>query len=61
MTKVYKTIKGKALAIIKNLFIFQENIHNIGNFQFVANERTVRYRLETICYKTPYLWATLPE
>ena len=28
-TEVYKTIKGKARAIMKNLFIFQGNIRNI--------------------------------
>ena len=58
MTEIYKTIKEKALAILKNLFIFQENIHNIRNFQIIANENknTVRYGLETVCYKTPYWW-----
>ena len=48
---------------MKNLFIFRENIHNIRNFQIIANENknTVRYGFETICYRTPYLWASLPE
>ena len=48
---------------MKNLFIFRENIHNIRNFQIIANENknTMRYGLETICYRTPYLWASLPE
>ena len=51
MTEFYKTINEKAPAIRKNLFIFQENIHNIRNFQIIANENkhTVRYGLETIC------------
>ena len=63
MTEIYKTIEEKALAILKNLFIFQENIHNIRNFQIIANENknTVRYGLETVCYKTPYWWASLRE
>ena len=63
MTEFYKTIKEKAPAIRKNLFIFQENIHNIRNFQIIANENknTVRYGLETVCYKTPYWWASLRE
>ena len=63
MTEVYKIIKGEAPAIMKNLFIFRENIHNIRNFQIIANEtkNTVRYGLDTICYRTPYLWASLPE
>ena len=44
ITEVYKTVKGEALAIIKNLLIFRENIHNIRSFQTTANENknTVR-------------------
>ena len=44
ITEVYKTVKGEALAIMKNLLIFRENIHNIRNFQTTANENknTVR-------------------
>ena len=63
MTEVYKIIKGEAPAIMKNLFIFRENIHNIRNFQIIANENknTMRYGLETIYYRTRYLWASLPE
>ena len=61
MTEVYKIIKGEAPAIMKNLFIFREN--NIRNLQIIANENKnkVRYGMETICYRTPYLWASLPE
>ena len=58
-----EVIKGEAPAIMKNLFIFRENIHNIRNFQIIANENKnrVRYGLDTICYRTPYLRASLPE
>ena len=47
---------------MKNLLIFRENIDNIRNFKIIANENknTVRYGLETICYRTSYLWASLP-
>ena len=38
MTEVYKIIQGEAPAIMKNLFILRENIHNIRNFQIIANE-----------------------
>ena len=50
MTEVYDIVKGKALAIMKNLFIFEENIYNIGNFEIIANENknTVRYGLENL-------------
>ena len=63
MTEVYKNVNGEAPAIMKNLFIFRENIYNIKNFQIIANENknTVRYGLVTICYRTPYLCASLPE
>ena len=63
MAEVYKIVNGEAPAIMKNLFIFRENIHNIKNFEIIANENknTVRYGLETICYRTPYLWASLPK
>ena len=59
MTEVYKIVKEEASAIMKDLFIFRENIHDIRNFQIIANENknTVRYGLETVCYRTPYLWA----
>ena len=63
MTEVYEIINGEAPAIMKNLFIFREKIHNIRNFQIIAheNKNTVKYELETICYRTPYLWTSLPE
>ena len=31
MTEAYKIVKGEALAIMKNVFIFWENIHNISS------------------------------
>ena len=63
MTEVYKIVKGEAPVIMKNLCVLWENIHNIRNFQVIANENqnTVRHRLETIYYRTRYLWASLPE
>ena len=62
MAEVYKIIKGEAPAIMTNLSIFRENIHNIRNFSIIAdkNKNTVRYGLKIICYKTPYLWASPP-
>ena len=45
MTEVWKIVQGKALPLMKNLLTFRENIHNIRNFQIIANENknTVRY------------------
>ena len=62
-TEVYKTVKGEAPAIMKNVSIFREKIHNIRNFQIIAdeNKNTAIDGLETICYRTPYLWANLLE
>ena len=63
MIEVYKIVKVEAPDITKNLIIFRENILNIRNFQIIANKNknTVKYELETICYRTPYLWASLPQ
>ena len=57
MTEVYKIVKGEVPSIVKNLFIFLENIHNIRNFQIIANENKYKVRsgLESVCCRTPYL------
>ena len=49
--------------IMEEFFLFRENTHNIRNFQIISNEskETVRYSLETVKYRTPLLWANLPE
>ena len=38
MAEVYKIVKNIAPVIMKNLFLFQENTHNIGNFQVIPNQ-----------------------
>ena len=60
MTKVFKIINGYTPPITDNFFIFGENLRN---FQIILNEnkKTVRYGSETISYRTPLLWANLPE
>ena len=60
MTEVYKIIKGEAPAIMKNVFTFREKIHNVRISLIIANENKhkVRYGLETICYRPPYLYLT---
>ena len=62
MTDVYKIVKGEAPGIMKNLF-FGKTFITSEILQIIANENknTVRYGLETICYRTSYLWASLPE
>ena len=63
MIEVFKIINGYAPPIMDNFFIFRENTHNLRNFQIILNEnkKTVRYGSETISYRTPLLWANLPE
>ena len=44
MTEVYKIIKGEAPAIMKNVFFFRENVHNIRNCEIIANENSEKYK-----------------
>ena len=39
------------------------NTQNIRNFQIISNEskKSVRHGLDTVKYRTPLLWANLPE
>ena len=59
MTEVCKIIKRGSPSLDENLFFFggggEGNIHNISNFQIIANgnKNTVRDGLETLCYRTP--------
>ena len=45
-----------------HLFLFQENVHNIRNFQVIFNKNinTVRYGLETIYHRTFFWGGKLP-
>ena len=63
MVQIFKIINGFAPPIMEDFFLFRENTHNIQNFQIISNEskKRVRYGLETVKYRTPLLWANLPE
>ena len=63
MVEVFKMINGFAPPIMKDLFLFRENTHNIQNFQMISNEskNTVRHGLETVKYRALLLWANLSE
>ena len=41
------------------LFSFRVDIPNIRNFQeiFTKNKKTVKYGIETVTYRAPFLWA----
>ena len=63
MTETYKIIYGISPPIMDNFFILRENTHNVRNFQEIFNENrnTVKYGIETISNRTPFLWANLPN
>ena len=63
MVEVIKMINGFAPPIIKDLFLFRENTHNIQNFEMISNDlkKTVTHGLETVKYKALLLWANLLE
>ena len=44
------------------LFVFQENVHHIRNFQVISNKNinTMWCSLETICHRTRFRCANLP-
>ena len=48
---------------MSSLFEIRENTHNARYFQVLSNEskRTVKYALETVGYRAPFLWANLPS
>ena len=43
--------------------MLREDKHNVRNFQEIYNEnrKTVKYGIETIENRTPFLWANLPN
>ena len=43
--------------------VLRENTHNMRNFQAISNEnrKTVKYGIETISNRTPFLWSNLPN
>ena len=62
MTDVYKIIKGEAPAIMKNFFFSgKRSAYQTFPNQSNENKNTVRYGLETIFYRTHYLWECLAE
>ena len=46
---------------MNSLFQFRCNTNNIRNFQnfFTGNRKTVKYGMETVTYRAPFLWANL--
>ena len=62
MIEIYKIVSNICPPIMKTLFNFRQNNHNIRNFQEIENNRvrTVQYGLETVLYRGPQLWSLLP-
>ena len=63
MIEIYEIIDNITPLIIDSLFLFRENVHNIRNFQIVSSStnKTVRYRFETVSYRSLFLWGNLPQ
>ena len=63
MIELYKIKHQIAPPIMNSRFVFRENTHNIRNYQILSNNvrKTVRYGSETIFYRSPFLWANLPQ
>ena len=61
MTEVYKIVNGIVPAIMNSFFNFRAHVHNNKNFQeiFTENRKTVKYGIETVTYRVPFLWANL--
>ena len=45
---------------MNSLFLFLENTHNIQTLQIISTskKKTVRYGLEKVSYRSPFLWAS---
>ena len=63
MIELYKITHQIAPPIMNSLFVFHDNMHNIRNHHILSKDirKTVRYDLETILYRSPFLWANLPQ
>ena len=62
--KFIKLPKGKYRLLWKTYLFFRKTFIMLEISKlYIANENknTVRYGLEIICYRTPYLWTSLPE
>ena len=61
MTETYKIVDSVSQPTMENLFILRENKHNLRNFQEIFDEsrKTLRYGLEAILNRTPFLWHNL--
>ena len=61
--EIYKIKKNYAPPIMHHLMQFRENTFNLRNLRELAthNKKTSNYRLETLSYRAPFLWAKLPS
>ena len=63
MTETYKIINSLYPPINENFFTLRENTLNVRSFQEISNEnrKTVKYGIETISNRAPFIWANLPN
>ena len=62
MKETFKIINGISPPIMEKIILLRENTHSVRNFQEISNEnrKTVKYGIETISNRTPFLWANIP-
>ena len=63
MTAMYKTKNGLNPAFMREIFCEnqgQYNLRNSNDFS-LPRSKTVTYGSETICYRGPQAWATVPQ
>lgn len=62
MIEIYKIVNNLSPPIMNDLLEIRENNYNLRNFRefAVSHRRTVNNGLETITYRAPYLWSTVP-
>ena len=63
MIEVYKIKNGIAPPIMNSILTKRTNTYNLRHFQEFETEtkRTVNYGLESFSFRSPQLWASLPE
>ena len=61
LTEVHQVVNGIVPTIINSLFQFRCSTNNIKKFQkiFTKNRKTVKYGMETVTHRAPFLWANL--
>ena len=62
MTEVYKSINGLSPPILEDMFSQRTNEYNVRNFREILSQggSSVRYGTETLQFRAPQLWQSVP-